>query len=243
LSVIIVWGQSASHTTEAKVGGRSGKPTKPEEAFYLGICYTFSAGILLQRIGTIHGPATDTRPRLCDFPPTMVSGLMLECLAIEIFLKCLLQLESGGPSTRDGHSLVTLFARVSPNVQDRIKQIFNSLDPPSSDPDPNAWSFDEVLNALNLAFVNWRCAYEWGMGRTTFDTRLAYSIQTAILELRPDWSYLTQFAVSPSTVITSTVVAAALQAEVENQIGFWQVTVSTRPVHDGSVGSEPATGK
>jgi hypothetical protein len=162
----------------------------------------------------------------------MVSGLTLECLAIEVLLKCLLQLESGAPSTRDGHSLVDLFARVSPNVQARIKQIFNSLEPPSSD--PNAWGFDEVLNALNMAFVNWRYAYEWGMPRTTFDTRLAYSIQTAILELRPDWNYLTRFPVAPPAQFASTIVAAGLQAELHDHGGFWQVIVSTHPVEDGT---------
>jgi hypothetical protein len=78
-----------------------------------------------------------------------------------------------------------------PGIVDRIKALFDAKEPPSSD--VALWEFDKVLTSLNDAFVSWRYAHEYGMKQTTFDTRLAISIQEAVLEHMPAWRHLIQF--------------------------------------------------
>ncbi len=165
--------------------------TKPEDAFYLAVTYRFSAQSLWQKTQSIVGPANVDGLLAEQFPPTALSALVLECLSIELYLKCLVQVEQQLPTTPRGHGLIDLFKQLSQEKQDRIKVLFAAKEPPSSD--VALWEFDEVLTSLNDAFVSWRYAHEYGMKQTTFDTRLAISIQEAALEQMPAWQHLIQF--------------------------------------------------
>jgi hypothetical protein len=165
--------------------------TKPEDAFYLAVGYRFSAKSLWQQIQSIVGPANVDGLLAEHFPPTALSALVLECLSIELYLKCLIQVEQQLPTTPRGHGLIDLFKQLSQERQDRIKVLFDAKEPPSSD--VALWEFDKVLTSLNDAFVSWRYAHEYGMKQTTFDTRLAISIQEAALEQMPAWQHLIQF--------------------------------------------------
>jgi len=168
----------------------SARATKPEEVFYIAVCYRWSAKILWEQGGNLHPPAVCVG-LLAQLSPIGFSAFILECLSIEIFLKCLVQLESSSSTTRPGHSLAQLFAQLSPQTQSRIKQIYDSLGKPTDD--PAMWNFDSVLRTLDRAFVTWRYPYEYGMGPTVFCTTLAFALQQVILELRPEWEPYTLF--------------------------------------------------
>lgn len=165
--------------------------TKPEDAFYLAVGYRFSAQSLWQQIESIVGPANVNGLLAEHFPPTALSALVLECLSIELYLKCLMQVEKQLPTTPHGHGLNDLFEQLSEEKRDRIKALFDAKEPPSTD--ISQWEFDKVLTSLNDAFISWRYAHEYRMKQTTFDTRLAISIQEAILEHMPAWRHLIQF--------------------------------------------------
>lgn len=165
--------------------------TKPEDAFYLAVGYRFSAQILWQQMESIVGPANVNGHLAEHFRPTALSALVLECLSIELYLKCLIQVEKQLPTTPRGHGLFHLFEQLSQEKRDRIKALFNAKEPPSSD--NSQWEFDKVLTSLNDVFVSWRYAHENEMKQTTFDTRLAISIQEVVLEHMPAWRHLIQF--------------------------------------------------
>jgi hypothetical protein len=165
--------------------------TKPEDAFYLAVGYRFSAQILWKQFESIFGPANVDGLLAEHFRPTVLSAFVLECLSIELYLKCLIQVEKQLPTTPHGHDLFDLFEQLSQERRDRIKALFDAKEPPSSD--VASWEFHKVLTSLNDAFVSWRYAHENGMKQTTFDTRLAISIQEAVLEHMPAWRHLIQF--------------------------------------------------
>ena len=165
--------------------------TKPEDTFYIAVGYRFSAQSLWQQSLSISGPANVGGLLAEHFPPTRLSALVLECLSIELYLKCLIQVEQQLSMTPRGHGLIDLFDQLSQEKRDRIKALFDAKEPLSSD--VALWEFDKVLTSLNDAFVSWRYANEYGMKQTTFDTRLAISIQEAILEYMPAWRNLIQF--------------------------------------------------
>lgn len=178
-------------TTRQRNSAVKADSTKPEDTFYLAVGYRFSAQILWAQIQSIYGPANVVGLLAEHFPPTAISAIVLECLSIELYLKCLIQVEQQLPTTPRGHGLIDLFKQLSQEKQGRIEALFDSKEPPSSE--VAYWSFAKVLTSLNDAFVSWRYAHEYGMKQTTFDTRLAISIQEAVLEHIPTWRHLIEF--------------------------------------------------
>jgi hypothetical protein len=172
------------------------KTTKPEEVFYIAFSYRFSAHRLYDLLKKYFPPDTGSGLVQSLFP-TAQAGLILDLLAIEVFLKCLIQIETVSAATPQGHGLVDLFAQVSPKSQERIRQIYDSLEKPTND--PKMWEFDDVLGSLNKAFIQWRYAYEYSMGRTVYCTMLCEAIEKAILEIHPDLGQFRHIRVAPDS--------------------------------------------
>lgn len=126
------------------------------------------------------------------------AGIVLSALNIELFLKCMVCIETG--LTPQGHFLDRLYSRVSDKTRQRIESIWTNELVPHRDP---MWKKMETqigngetlkrdlpsaIRAGNRAFEKIRYNYESGDKDTQFYiSDLPKILGRVILELKPDW--------------------------------------------------------
>jgi hypothetical protein len=174
-------------------------PVDPKHVFRAAVSYEYSANLLASITSMIAGRSgklTASPPEA--MPPTAAPATALGGFAIELYLKCLLQLESGASLPPGGHPLVDLFSRVSSPRQAEIKRVYDENRPSLAQVElaffekfryPHALDFDRHLGVLSRAFERWRYYYELEMeGGLMVPGSISYAVQQVILQLRPEWA-------------------------------------------------------
>jgi hypothetical protein len=119
-------------------------------------------------------------------PPTMV----LSAFAAELFLKCLLVLETGAAAPT--HRLDVLFKRVSHKRQRRIQELWEADSRPKLISLCRSLSLpSDLSNSLvkcGSAFENLRYYYEDPAKVVYYIGDFAWIVMRAIVELKPEWT-------------------------------------------------------
>lgn len=129
--------------------------------------------------------------------PCAIPQIVNLVLSIELYLKCLLTLES--VTFRRIHEIKELYGQVSAPRQKRIKELYEenfsrtnfTTDSRELAPDRNLFNFEEVLTQLNKAFVQWRYAFERLSNKSTAGAYiLCEAMRRAVIEVKQDWKPL-----------------------------------------------------
>jgi hypothetical protein len=134
-----------------------------------------------------------------QYPPTMVPATVYHALSVELYFKCLIQLESGSPPPQ-GHSLADLYKKLATATRDALKQVYAEVSLPVAKADtkfaeitkqPSAAQFDNALAASSDAFTTWRYFHEKKMGGgIVIPRRIAVAARRTILKTQPTWEPL-----------------------------------------------------
>jgi hypothetical protein len=132
--------------------------------------------------------------------PTLIPQIVLQALALELYLKCILFLDGGNPW---GHEVLDLYRQLSPVRQKRFEELYNEgcqngeafAEMQREEPEQ---VFDLVfaLTEMNNAFKKWRYAYEAPGPRNCFLGSPWHAARRLILEAKPTWG---DYAKRPDT--------------------------------------------
>ncbi|WP_160036294.1 hypothetical protein [Paenibacillus sp. An7] len=115
--------------------------------------------------------------------PEMVNGVF----SIELYLKCLHYIRN--KEMKRLHNIIDLYNSLPEEDQAEIRSRYRSTK--SSDPNRKEFlnrNFDDLLSALDRAFIEWRYIYEYSNhGRKTSDMyRLILAVRDHLLAIKPD---------------------------------------------------------
>jgi len=182
----------------------------PEEVFRLGASFEHSAQAIVHSMVVAKGGAFTVSASIGSAPPGMVPMVVCMTFSVELYLKCLVWLETGAPRQR-GHSLVSLFGLIAPARQARVKHHYDAFIGPHRDrieatpaPDfgPGSTEFGSALQVASDGFADWRYAYERNMvSGPNLAQYFAYAVRRSIIEVRPDWEqFLTGLSIPPTSL-------------------------------------------
>jgi len=158
-------------------------------------------GIFVHASGFLKLASTlSCQPTHPTFDPLCSAAIVANiAFAIELYLKCLIQLETG-QLIKNEHDLHKLFAKLNEETQQEIETQFNSLQKNPQYDLSNApeeikkaaasapKNLREALKVGGNAFVEWRYLYEsTGYGNHFSLFPLPTILQTAILKKKPEW--------------------------------------------------------
>lgn len=175
----------------------------PQDVFWLGLSFEHSSQTILDahRLRTrspFQTGMSEHSAKILKAPPEIIPTIVNMQFSVELYLKCLIWLETGAP-IKSGHALTKLFGLVSPSSQLRIKHHYQKflatninqireLDAASDD----ELEFDQAIKSCDDGFVKWRYAYEFGMGDGLhLAMYIGFGVRRTIVELKPDWDQLT----------------------------------------------------
>lgn len=127
----------------------------------------------------------------------MQPNMVLSALTTELFLKCLVCLET--KLTPQGHHLSELFKQLSPETIRQITHLWDTQIVPAREALWNAIENDPsrqkirrdlpgALLAANRAFEKIRYSYEPGSGGTFYIGDLPRILHRVILQMKPEWA-------------------------------------------------------
>lgn len=126
----------------------------------------------------------------------------------ELYLKCLIQLDTGSLTPPHGHILLDLFRKLLPATQDRVRHHYDEIGKwavanNKAMPAGVEKSFDLVLQTMSDVFVKFRYFFEEGhMAGTYSYTDLVYAIRRTVTERYPDWARMEAGLKVPPTSLT-----------------------------------------
>lgn len=145
------------------------------------------------------------RGHISEMRGVAVPSVVLGAFSLELYLKCLIAIETGKPPPT-GHNLRWLFDRLSSSTQRKIIQYFDNptdqheinwrktlKNPPKHVPQQmkiSSFTFDEVLDTSARAFGQFRYIFESGTYKTNASWNAGYIVVCArrvIVEMHPDW--------------------------------------------------------
>lgn len=144
-----------------------------------------------------------------SMPPEAVPMVVCMTFSVELYLKCLVWLETG--KAPRGHNLEQLMALVSQPIRDRVKHHYDDFidqGPYKSGftgpgVQPDAAVFDVALKVASDGFVSWRYVYEQDMAHgLNLAMYFAYAVRRTIIEVRPDFEQMTSGLSMPPTSLT-----------------------------------------
>jgi hypothetical protein len=173
--------------------------SKAEEIFRQGARFEYSTRIMDQHLSFTTRFRFDRGINAPSAPPTYVTTVVLDALTAEIYLKCLIVMETKKNLPPKGHDLLKLFSKLSKASRSRIKQMYELQSSPYEEAEkafvankiaqPNSFSFDQTLTVLSDAFHKWRYIYEGNIaGGTYFSYRISSALRAVILEMHPEWA-------------------------------------------------------
>jgi len=164
----------------SKSGGRQVAAKTNARDIFNHACRFLGADQLLRKVG-----APGSGWELTVAPPTMV----LSAFAAELFLKCLLVLETG--AAQPTHRLDVLFKRVSHKRQRKIQELWEADCRPKLMPLCRALNLpSDLSNALvkcGSAFENLRYYYEQPDKVAYYIGDFAWILMRVIVEIEPEW--------------------------------------------------------
>jgi hypothetical protein len=192
-----------------KPGGK--KPVAiidPEQIFRHALAFEYAEIVLKADESAAVRAFKKTGATQIWLPPTIVPQVVIAAFALELYLKCLIYLETG--SAPQGHEIVKLFRKVSAAKQAKIRTIYQAN--VGNDvicrhiiaqfKNPHLFDFDPVLNSINTTFVDWRYYYEKPVFTGTEARFFLAPVRTVIFELRPTWQTIwDNFRVQPTSPI------------------------------------------
>jgi hypothetical protein len=183
---------------------------QPESVFRSAARYAYSADALRSHfyawVGAGYRPQV-TRTGAESLPPQVVSFIVLDALATELFLKCLLQLDKGYRRPPKGHSLVEFFNRLSSQKKTAIRKAYEEYRQHYADRERahreavaqrrgkefaeklTNRDFDNVLGVSSDAFEKWRYHHEHEMRGGPIALNMIWlAVRTVLLADHPEWA-------------------------------------------------------
>lgn len=123
--------------------------------------------------------------------PTLIPTLVLQAFATELYLKCILVLNTG--DAPHVHQLVQLYQQLTPTQKTRVEELYNAecqsdlaFQGMQGTEPTTTFTLVYALQEMNRAFEAWRYAYE-SVPEKSFLGHPWIAAARLILELRPDW--------------------------------------------------------
>jgi len=202
-------------------------PINVEDIFRQAVYFEYATNLLQRENSDAVRNAIETKAPNFLMPAFVPSAALIP-FSLELYLKCLLEIDKCTFKKPKGHELVYLFGCTRPDRQVRVRQLYqNEVD---NDPasailiaetnEPDAFSFDRVLQGADTAFVHWRYHHEKTAGSPSHggfgSGRIRDAVRDTILEIHPDWRAVREAffnRISSSTETSGISVASALFCE------------------------------
>jgi hypothetical protein len=183
----------------------------PETVFTHAAQFHYAAGLLEKHNKARIGVMITTEPLTPVSVPCMLPFIVIIAFCAELYLKCLLMLETGNYVV--GHDLERLYSQVSALRRARIKEFFNEvfiraayeriLQEKGLPIDPLELEIEGALRRLNNAFVEYRYVFE-GLAneKTSFGVDVVCgAVFRAIMEIKPEWQRILDYNCIPTTFL------------------------------------------
>jgi hypothetical protein len=152
------------------------------DIFCQAVAFEQAADVMYQHVfGDANGPVPNMTPEQLHRTCPLV---VMEALAVELYLKCLSQIERSG--YRHGHDLRLLFDDLSAESRASIRRHYDEI---QGTLDWEPVTLDEALDRSADAFIEFRYVYET-KGQTVFYCAgvIATAAKLTITALHPDWA-------------------------------------------------------
>jgi hypothetical protein len=176
----------------------------PKDIFENAVAFDYTARLLqydlIKRLHyeyQSHNDGSGNFINICPPPPELKPALVNCALAIELYLKCILLIETG--NTYIGHDLSTFYSMISSSMRNRIESIYNQafstypayVSERDNSPDKTQFELVSVFQSNDSTFMDVRYSYEpkplWA-GK--LPDLAKFALARAILELKPEWAPL-----------------------------------------------------
>ncbi|WP_456740376.1 hypothetical protein [Bradyrhizobium sp. USDA 4469] len=155
------------------------------------------AGYFYQTLGALHKLNPDPRANRHAAITLAEPLIVLSAIATELFLKCLICIESGDAAPPRGHNLQTLFSQLSAPVRTRVQNLWDSDVVPLRREEWDKWQelglevpgdLSSALGKGANAFQVYRYSYEDNTdGIHYYLHDLSALLERTILEMRPEF--------------------------------------------------------